>query len=106
MSFLLFHPTTSSLQVEHLAQLGEGVVGRGDGVADGARVLEDLVVVAALVRLVAEEVDRGVVDAARQVLLVRDVLQAVRLVPALREDVEGDLAADGVAGNIGSGDCS
>lgn len=64
--------------------------------ADGARVLEDLVVVAALVRLVAEEVDRAVLDAA-DLLLGLDVLQAVCLVPAGGEDVEGDLAANGVA---------
>ena len=64
--------------------------------ADGAGVLEDLVVVAALVRLVAEEVDGAVLDAA-DLLLGFDVLQAVGLVPASGEDVEGDLAADGVA---------
>lgn len=60
-------------------------------------VLVDLVVVAALVRLVAEEVDGLEVDAVGQVLVGFDVLQAVRLVPAGGEDVEGDLAADGVA---------
>jgi hypothetical protein len=65
-------------------------------VADGARVLEDLVVVAALVGLVAEEVDGAVLDAA-DLLLGFDVLQAVGLVPASGEDVKGDLAADGVA---------
>jgi len=65
-------------------------------VADGARVLEDLVVVAALVGLVAEEVD-GVVLDATDLLLGFDVLQAVGLVPASGEDVERDLAADGVA---------
>ena len=64
--------------------------------ADGARVLEDLVVVAALVGLVAEEVD-GVVLDATDLLLGFDVLQAVGLVPASGEDVERDLAADGVA---------
>ena len=76
------------LVVEERLELPHGVVGRGDGVADGARVLEDLVVVAALVRLVAEEVNGGVVDAAGQVLLVLDVLQAVGLVPASRKNVE------------------
>ena len=60
------------------------------------RVFENLVVVAALVRLVAEEVDLAVLDAA-DLLLGLDVLQTVRLVPAGREDIEGDLAADGVA---------
>lgn len=60
-------------------------------------VLVDFVVVAALVRLVAEEVNGGVLDTTWQVLLVLDVLQAVGLVPALGEDIERDLAADGVA---------
>ena len=64
--------------------------------ANGARVLKDLIVVAALVRLVAEEVDGAVLDAA-DLLLGFHVLQAVRLVPSSREDIEGDLAADGVA---------
>ena len=62
--------------------------------ADGARVVVDLVVVTALGRLVAEEVDRGVLDAARLLGLVLEVRQAERLVPAGGEDVEGDLAAD------------
>ena len=83
-------------KVEQLLQLSHGLLRAGHAVADGARVLEDLVVVAALVGLVAEEVDGAVLDAA-DLLLGFDVLQAVGLVPAGREDVEGDLAADGVA---------
>ena len=63
---------------------------------NGARVLEDLVVVAALVRLVAEEVDGAVLDAT-DLLLCFHVLQAVGLVPSSREDIEGDLPADGVS---------
>jgi len=47
--------------------------------------------------LVAEEVNGGIVDASWQVLLVLDVVEAVRLVPALGEDVEGDLASDRVS---------
>jgi hypothetical protein len=42
-------------------------------------------------------VDGLVVYSTRQVLVVLDVLQAIRLVPARWEDVEGDLAADRVA---------
>lgn len=42
-----------------------------------------------LVRLVSEEVDVGE-------SLLLDMLECVRLVPSLREDVEGNLAADGV----------
>ncbi len=60
-------------------------------------VVEDLVVVATLHRLVAKEVDGGVLDAAGPLGLVLEVLQAVRLVPARGEDVEGDLAANGEA---------
>jgi hypothetical protein len=41
--------------------------------------------------------DRSVLDTAWQGFLVFDVLQAVRLVPALGEDVEGNLTADGVS---------
>lgn len=64
--------------------------------ADGPGVAVDLVVVAAGEGLVAEEVDRLVLDAA--VLgLALEVLEAVGLVPAGGEDVEGDLAADGEA---------
>lgn len=65
-----------------------------------ARVLKNLIIVAALVRLVSEEVDSAVLDA-RHFFLGFDVLQAVGLVPARGEDVEGDLAADGVPGEIG-----
>ena len=54
-------------------------------------------VVAAFERLVAEEVDRLVLDAARNILFVLDVLQAISLVPAIWEDVKGDLAADGIS---------
>jgi len=86
----------TSLEVEQLLQLSDGLLGAGHAVANGARVLEDLVVVAALVGLVAEEVDGPVLDAA-DLLLGFDMLQAVGLVPASGEDVEGDLAADGVA---------
>jgi hypothetical protein len=66
-------------------------------VPDGPAVAEDLVVVAALESLVAEEVDRLVLDATGALGLVLDVLQAVCLVPAGGEDVEGDLPADGEA---------
>lgn len=64
---------------------------------DGARVLVDLVVVAALIRLVAKEVDSGILDPAGEVLLVFHVLETVCLVPAAGEEVKGDLTADGVA---------
>jgi hypothetical protein len=64
-------------------------------VANGAWVLVNLVIIAALEGLVTEEVDGGIGDAAGLLGLVLEVLEAVPLVPALREDVEGDLATDG-----------
>ena len=66
--------------------------------ADGAGVAVDLVVVAAGEGLVAEEVDRLILDAAGELGLGLEVPEAVGLVPAGGEDVEGDLAADGEAG--------
>jgi hypothetical protein len=69
------------LQVEQLPQLGHRLLRASHAVAHSARVLEDLVVVAALVRLVAKEVNRAVLDSS-DLLLGLDVLQAVSLVPA------------------------
>ncbi len=65
-----------------------------DGVANGARVTVDLIVVAARGGLVAEEVNSGVLDAAGLLGLVFEVRQAEGLVPAGREHVERDLTAD------------
>lgn len=64
---------------------------------DSAIIDVDLMVIATLFRLVAEEMNGGVVDAGDE-FFVCDVLETVGLVPAAGEDVEGDLAADGVAG--------
>ena len=82
------------LEVEELLELLHRVVGPVDRVADGARVVVDLVVVAALGCLVAKEVDGSVLDAAGLLGLVLEVRQAEGLVPAGGEDIEGDLAAD------------
>jgi hypothetical protein len=95
LTSLLPYSSHLLLQVEQLLQLSHCLLRAGHTVAHSARVLEDLVVVAALVRLVAEEVDLGVLDAG-DLLLGLDVLQAVSLVPAGREDVKGDLSADRV----------
>lgn len=65
--------------------------------ADRAWVLVDLVVVAALVGLVAKEVDGGVLDSVGLLGVLLEVSEAVGLIPAGGEDVERDLAADGVA---------
>ena len=51
-----------------------------------------LVVVAAFECLVAEEMDRLVLDTVWSARLGLDMLQAVCLVPAGGKDVEGDLA--------------
>ena len=60
----------------------------------------DLVVVAALVGLVAEEVDRLVGDAVGLLGLLFEVLEAVGLVPAGGEYVERDLTSNGEAGLV------
>ena len=67
---------------------------------DRPRIFVDLVVVAALKTLVAEEVDVLVVNAREmlsRICLSLYVLQAVSLVPTVGEDIEGDLAANGIA---------
>lgn len=87
----------TSLDVEQLLQDAHGVLGALDRVADGPGVAVDLEVVAALKGLVAEEVDVLVGDSVGLLGLVLEVLQAVGLVPAGGEDVEGDLATDGEA---------
>ena len=57
-----------------------------------ALILIDLVVIPTFRSLVAEEVYRLVIDSG-QGLFLFEVLEAVRFVPAVREDVKGDLAA-------------
>lgn len=76
------------LQIKHLLQLGHSLLGVLHCVAHSPRVFVNLPVVAALVGFVAEEVNGLVFHAVRHVLLVLNVLQAVRLIPALREDVK------------------
>lgn len=95
----IYRTTKQASQIKQLLQLRDRILRAGNGVPNGAAVGEDLVVVAALKRLVAKEVDCRVLDglAAGPLGLVREVLQAVGLVPAGWEDVEGDLAADGEA---------
>ena len=92
------HPPHLDLpsQVKLLLDLLVAVVGSRDRVAHGAGVAEDLIVVAALEGLVAEEVDGLVLDAAL-LGLVLEVVEAIGLVPASGEDIEGDLATNGEA---------
>ena len=64
---------------------------------DRPRVLVDLIVVAILEALVAKEVDVLVVDTGEMfgwICFGFDMLQAVCLIPAVREDIEGDLTAN------------
>jgi hypothetical protein len=74
------------LKVKQLLELSGSVLGGLDAVADGARILVDLVVVTTLVCLVAEEVDCRVLGS--KLLLGLDVLQAVCLVPTSGENIE------------------
>lgn len=92
----LFFRHAQSRQLKQLPQQLHRMLWVVDRVANSPTVAEDLVVVAAGHALVAEEVDVLVLDAGR-FLFGLEVAQAVGLVPAGGEDVEGDLAADGVA---------
>lgn len=84
-------------QLKELLELLHRVLGPRHRVSDRPGVLVDFEVVPALERLVAEEVDRRVGYPSRLLGLGLEVLQAVGLVPAGGEDVEGDLTADGEA---------
>lgn len=84
----------AALEIEQLLELNSRILGTGDRVTDGPRILIDLIVVSALVGLVAKEVNGSVRDTTGLLGLVLEVLQAVGLVPAGGEDVERDLAAD------------
>src|SRR5690242_4012734 len=83
-------------RLEQLLQLRICVIRVLDRVSNRPLVAVDLVVVTALVRLITKEVDSLVVDAVLPLLLLCNEVQAVCLVPAGREYVEGDLPADRV----------
>ena len=83
-----------SLDLEKLLDDANSILRASDGVANCSLVAIDFVVVAANEGLVAEEVDCFVGDAIRLLRLVLEMLEAVGLIPAGGEDVEGDLAAD------------
>jgi len=68
-----------------------------DGVTNRPLVTENFVVVATGHALVTKEVDVLVVDTGN-LLFGLEVAQAVCLVPTSRENVKGDLAANGVTG--------
>jgi hypothetical protein len=69
-------------------------------VANGALVGEDLIVVAAGGGLVAKKVNVLVGDAAGFLGLGLEMLEAVGLIPPGREDIKGDLAANGEATRV------
>lgn len=93
-SFLVMQPTlTNILQPKRLPENLHRILWSFDRMADRSFIRIDLVVITALERLVAEEVDVFIVDAGH-LFLGFDVSEGVGLVPAGGEDVEGDLAAD------------
>jgi hypothetical protein len=83
------------LQVKDLLELADRVGRVRDRVANRAWVLKDLIVITTGRRLVAKEVDRLVLDAARLLRLGLEVTQAVRLVPAVGEHIKADLPTNG-----------
>lgn len=89
-------PILTTSQLEHLLQDIEGLIRILDSMTRSPRITVDFVVVSALKGLVAEEVDLGVLDSA-QGLFGLDMAEAVSLIPASWEDIEGDLAAYRVA---------
>ena len=56
-------------------------------------ILEDLIIIAALVGLVAEEVDGGKFNTTERLLCLQ-VLQAVCFVPTSGKNIKGNLSAD------------
>jgi hypothetical protein len=88
-----------TLEREKLLQDSHRILRTLDGMANSARVVVDFAVVTALEPFVSEKVNGGIVDS-RDLLLCLDVLEAVCLVPAGREDIKRDLSADGVTGNL------
>lgn len=57
-------------------------------------ILIDLIIIAPLIRLIAKEMYSRIIHAG-DLFFFLEMLEAVGLVPAGGEDVEGDLAADG-----------
>ena len=65
-------------------------------------ILIDLIIIAPLIRLIPEKMNSRIIDP-RNLFFFLQVLQAVGLVPAGGEDVEGDLAADGETKGVSGG---
>lgn len=92
-TFRLFQ---TMLHVEDLSHYPHCILRFGDSMPSRPRIVVDFIVIPTLEGLVSEEVN-GLVFHARDVLFLLNLLEAVCLVPAVREDVEGDLAANRVA---------
>jgi len=96
--FLPIIPRVSETKI--LPDLLHRIIGIDNRVANGALVNIDLIVIATLERLVAEKVNRRVLDSARLLGLGLEVAEAERLVPTRGENIERDLAANGVSAII------
>ncbi len=89
---ILSYPIPSNLstsQAEQLAALRHGILRTSSSVAQHAGVGEDLIVVATRKGLISKKVNFVIFP-------IMDIVKSVSFIPALREDVEGDLAADRV----------
>src|SRR5271155_4003139 len=96
MGHRIFH---SISQIKDLPQDPHRILWPTDCMPSGSWVFIDFVIVTTLEGLVAEEVNGFVVDAGKSlgwICFCLYMLQAVRLVPAVWEDVERDLTADRV----------
>ena len=84
-------------EIKELLDDTHGVLGSGNRMTDSSGVGVDFVIVAALEGLVTKEVDVLVGNAIGLLSLVLEVLEAVGLVPANGEHIEGNLPANGEA---------
>ena len=64
--------------------------------ANDSAICVDLIVIPALIGLVSKEVDRLVSDPPGPLRFSFDMLQTVRFVPSMGENIKGDLPANGV----------
>jgi hypothetical protein len=95
--------TSVDSQAEKLPQNLHGIFGPVDCVTNRSRIIVDLVVIAAFEALVPKEMDVLVLDAGqslRSVCFCLDMLQTVRLIPTVRENVKGNLSANRVSENV------
>jgi hypothetical protein len=81
-------------KIKQLLQLCYRVLWLHDCVPNCPWILVDLVVISTLVCLVTEEVNGGIFNSARFLSFLLKVLEAVGLVPAYRENIEGNLTTN------------